>query len=58
MPARMRTEGKFTVTFWRSGEIEDGRTADDGRKALRMALLLLAELDDLRAGDRLECHES
>jgi hypothetical protein len=58
MPVHMRSEGRFIVMLSRDGEPENARTAEDGRKALKAALLLLAELDDLRHGDKLECFES
>jgi hypothetical protein len=53
MVARTNPNSRFTVAFWRDGEIHDSRTAATGERALKVGLLLLAQLDDLQHGDRL-----
>jgi len=58
MPAHINPNGKFVATFWRDGEVLDARTAATGERALKAAILMLAELDDLRGGDRLTVTET
>jgi hypothetical protein len=53
MVARIQPNGRFVVTIFRDGEVLDARTAATGERALKMALLMLASLDDLQNGDRL-----
>ena len=53
MPARTQTQSRFVVTFWRDGEVHDSRTAATGERALKVGLLLLAQLDELQDGDRM-----
>ncbi len=57
MPAHINPNGKFVVTLWRGGEIVDARTAPTGERALKAAILMLAELDALQGGDRLTVTE-
>ena len=52
------TNSKFTVTIFRDGEVLDARTAATGERALKAAILMLAELDDLQGGDRLTVTEA
>jgi hypothetical protein len=58
MPGRTLTQVGLTVTFWRDGEEHDSAVAPTGERALKLGLLLLARLDDLRDGDRLAVTES
>ena len=58
MVARVNANGKFTVTFIRNDEEVDSRVARDGEKALKIALLMLAMLDELQAGDTLVVKEA
>jgi hypothetical protein len=58
MVARTRKEFGICIAFERDGRERDSRVAPTGRQALSLALLMLAKLDDLRAGDRLTVEES
>jgi hypothetical protein len=58
MPAHTNLNSKFTVTIFRDGEVLDARTAATGERALKAAILMLAELDDLQGGDRLTVTEA
>jgi hypothetical protein len=58
MPARTNPNSKFTVLFLREGDVLDARTAATGERALKLAILLLAQLDDLQDGDRLTVSEA
>jgi hypothetical protein len=53
MVARTQPQSKFTVALIRAGEVLDARTVPTGERALKIAILLLAQLDDLEDGDRL-----
>jgi hypothetical protein len=57
MVARVNANSRFVVAFWRDGEAHDSRTAATGERALKIAILMLAELDDLQDGDRLTVTE-
>ena len=57
MPAHI-LNSKFVVTIFRDGEVLDARTAATGERALKAAILMLAELDDLQGGDRLTVTEA
>jgi hypothetical protein len=57
MPAHTNPLGRFSVSFHRDGELLDDRTADTGERALRVAIALLTELDDLQNGNRLTVKE-
>jgi hypothetical protein len=58
MVAHTNLNSKFTVTLFRDGEVLDARTAATGERALKAAILMLAELDDLQGGDRLTVTEA
>ena len=58
MVARTKPDGKFTVAFQRGGDVVDARTADTGERALKAAILILAEQDALEHGDRLTVTEA
>ena len=57
MPAHINPNGKFVVTLWHGDEVLDARTAPTGERALKAAILMLAELDALQGGDRLTVTE-
>jgi hypothetical protein len=57
MVARSNHNSRFTVSFLRNGDVFDARTAATGERALKIAILMLAELDDLQNGDRLTVTE-
>ena len=52
------TNSKFTVTLFRDGEVLDARSAATGERALKIAVLMLASLDELQDGDRLVVTEA
>jgi hypothetical protein len=58
MVARVQPNSRFVVAFWRDGEIHDSQTAANGERALKAAITMLAELDELQAGDRLTVTEA
>jgi hypothetical protein len=58
MPAYVNPHAKFTVSFFRDGELLDDRTAETNERALKAAITLLAELDGLQHGDRLTVVEA
>jgi hypothetical protein len=58
MVAHINLNSKFTISFIRDGEVLDARTAATGERALKAAILMLAELDDLQGGDRLTVTEA
>jgi hypothetical protein len=58
MSARVNPNSKFTISFIRDGEVLDARTAATGERALKLALLMLATLDELQNGDRLTVAEA
>ena len=58
MVAHTNLNSKFTVTIFRDGEVLDARTAATGERALKAAILMLAELDELQDGDRLAVTEA
>ena len=58
MPGHVNLNSKFTISFIRDGEVLDARTAATGERALKIALLMLATLDDLQGGDRLTVTEA
>ncbi len=57
MPAHINPNGRFVFTLWRGGEVLDARTAPTGERALKAAIMMLAELDALQGGDRLTVTE-
>jgi hypothetical protein len=57
MVARSQPNSKFTVSFLREGDVLDARTAATGERALKIAILMLAELDELQGGDRMTVTE-
>jgi hypothetical protein len=52
MPVHVNPQGRFTVSFFRGDEVLDARTARTGELAVKVAILMLAELDALQHGDR------
>jgi hypothetical protein len=58
MPAHITPHNRFIITFWRNDEIVDARTAPTGERALKAAIMMLAELDELQNGDRLTVTEA
>jgi len=58
MPVHIATNSKLIVTLFRDGEIYDTRSAATGERALKIALLMLATLDELQNGDRLTVTEA
>jgi hypothetical protein len=58
MPAHINPNSRFVVTIFRDGEMLDARTAATGERALKMAVLMLASLDELQDGDRLTVTEA
>jgi len=58
MPAHINLNSKFTISFIRDGVVLDARSAATGERALKAAILMLAELDDLQGGDRLTVTEA
>jgi hypothetical protein len=58
MPVHVNLNSKFTVSFSRDGDVLDARTAATGERALKTAILMLAELDELQGGDRLTVTEA
>jgi hypothetical protein len=57
MSARVNPNSKFTISFIRDGDVLDARPAATGERALKIALLMLATLDELQNGDRLTVTE-
>ncbi len=53
MVARTRTEGELVVIFSRDGERDDARVVQNGERAAKVAILMIASRDALRAGDQL-----
>jgi hypothetical protein len=58
MSAHIIPNSRFTITIFRDGEVLDARTAATGERALKIALLMLASLDELQGGDRLVVTEA
>jgi len=58
MVGHVNPNSKFTISFIRDGEVLDARTAATGERALKIALLMLATLDELQNGDRLTVAEA
>jgi hypothetical protein len=58
MPGHVNPHSKFTVSFLRGGEVVDARTAETGERALKAAIVMLAEQDALENGDRLVVAET
>ena len=58
MPVHITPASKFTIAFLRGNEVLDARLAPTGERALKVAILMLAELDDLQNGDRLTVTEA
>jgi hypothetical protein len=53
MPARTRPQVGLRVAFGRAGRERDSQVAPTGERALKVAVVMLAKLDDLRDGDML-----
>jgi hypothetical protein len=58
MPGHVSPHSKFTVSFLRGDEVVDARTAPTGERALKAAIVMLAEQDALEHGDRLTVTEA
>ncbi len=58
MPVHIPPNGRFIVTMWRGLDVLDARTAPTGERALKAAIVMLAELDALENGDRLTVTEA
>ena len=58
MVARTRTHPGLRVTFERAGRERDSEVALTPERALKIAILMLAKLDDLIDGDRLTVTEA
>ncbi len=58
MVARVHTQVGLTVAFHRGGEEVESEVARTGERALKVGLLMLARLDDLRDGDKLTVAET
>jgi hypothetical protein len=58
MVARIPTALGIRVTFERAGREIDSATAPTGERALKVGILMLARLDDLRDGDKLTVTET
>jgi hypothetical protein len=59
MAANARPDrGNLLITFRRVGEENEQRTADDGVKAVTVAMRMLALRDELQPGDTLTVHEN
>jgi hypothetical protein len=57
MPGHVNLNSKFTISFIRDGEVLDATTAATGERALKAAIVLLANQDSLQDGDRLTVSE-
>jgi hypothetical protein len=57
MVARIIRGAGLTVAFYRDGDEVEMAFAATGRDALKAALLMIARLDDLQDGDRLQVTE-
>jgi hypothetical protein len=57
MPGHVNPSSKFTVSFMRGGEVVDARSAPTGERALKAAIVMLAEQEALENGDRLTVSE-
>jgi hypothetical protein len=53
MVARIRSRVGLRVAFERNGRERDSQVAPTGERALKIAVVMLAKLDDLRDGDLL-----
>jgi hypothetical protein len=58
MPVRILASAGIRVTLERAGCEIDSVTAPTGERALKVGILMLARLDDLRDGDRLTVSET
>jgi hypothetical protein len=58
MVARTNPLGRFTVSFFRDGDLLEDRVAPNPERVLKVAIMLLAELDALQDGDRLVVKEA
>jgi hypothetical protein len=58
MVARIRHDPGLTVVFRRGGREQESETASTGERALKLTIVMLARLDDLRDGDRLTVAEA
>jgi hypothetical protein len=57
MPVYINPRSRFTVAFLRGGELIDARPATTGREAVKVALLMIVQQDELEDGDRLTVTE-
>ena len=58
MPVHISDSAGIRVTFERGGREIDSATATTGERALKVGILMLAKLDDLRDGDKLMVTET
>src|SRR5215470_1568948 len=58
MPVHIPASLGVRVSFERDGREIDSATAPTGERALKAGILMLAQLDDLRDGDRLTVTET
>jgi hypothetical protein len=49
----LEPDSRFTIAFLRDGEVLDARAAATGREAVKVALLLIVQQDELQHGDKL-----
>jgi len=57
MPARIQPLTGLKITFWRCGLERDSQVAAPPERALKIAIVMLASLDDLIDGDKLTVTE-
>jgi hypothetical protein len=53
MPAYVQSGGGLIISFYRDDEILEQQTADDGVRAVSVAMRILALRPELKPGDRL-----
>jgi hypothetical protein len=51
MPVHTQPDIGFTVTFYREGQEAEMERAPSGERALKLAIMMLARLSELRDGD-------
>ena len=53
MPAHVQSGGGLIISFYRDDEIQEQQTADDGVRAVSVAMRMLALRQELQPGDRI-----
>ena len=53
MPVHVKANGRIIVTLWHLDDVLDVVIVENGERALKAAIVLLAGLDQLQPGDRL-----